>query len=339
MTGARIFINYRTSDGADKATTLARDLGEVFGDAQVFLDKEDLPAGRPWREAIGDALDDRPVLLVLVTPDSFGGRDAQGALRIDDLNDPVRREVSAALQAGAHVIPLLADGVEKIPAGLPPPLDTLGERTWRRLRAYDWRSDLERLVADLEAAGVPRLVPASDRRRSDRLRRSAIAATLLLGIGGAAGWWWFGPRAQQLTSDVTGDWTARVAPPANEAGSRLDRVLLRLSQQGEDVKLVSRPIDITQDPAWRGFAQGWQQRFDQKLERVVWRGKGTARFEPGQPLRLDIALSVETEAGGKSIEGGNLSAAAADGRGQRLTGSVWMNGEQAERSVELQRGH
>jgi hypothetical protein len=339
VTEARIFISYRTSDGVDKATTLARDLGEVFGDAQVFLDKEDLPAGRPWREAVDDALDERPLLLVLVTPDSFGARDAAGALRIDDIDDPVRREISEALQAGAQIIPLLADGVEKLPAGLPPPLDTLGERTWRRLRAYDWRSDLERLVADLEAAGVPRLVPAPDRRRSDHLRRSAVAAALLLGLGGAAGWWWFGPRAQQLAGDVTGDWTARIAPPANEAGSRLDRVLLHLSQQGEEVKLISRPIDITQDPAWRGFAQGWQQRFDEKLERVVWRGQGTARQESGQPLRLDIALSVETQAGGKTIESGSLSAAAADGRGQRLSGSVWMNGEQAERAVELQRGH
>lgn len=337
MTAARIFISYRTSDGADKATTLARDLGEVFGDAQVFLDKEDLPAGRPWRDAVGAALDEQPLLLVLVTPDAFGARDAQGGLRIDDAHDPLRREVGAALQAGAQVIPLLADGVEKLPAGLPPPLDGLGERTWRRLRAYDWRSDLERLVADLEAAGVPRQLPAPDRRRGDRLRRSAVAAALLLG-GGAAGWWWFGPRARQLAGDVTGDWTAHVAPPANEAGSRLDRVLLRLSQQGEEVKLLSRPIDITQDPAWRGFAQGWQERFDTKLERVVWRGQGTARGEAGQPLRVEIALSVETEAGGASIEGGSLIAeAVADGR--RMSGQLWMNGEQAERSVELQRGH
>jgi len=99
VTDARIFISYRTSDGADKATTLARDLGEVFGDAQVFLDKEDLPAGRPWRAAIDAALGQQPVLLVLVTPDTFGGRNAAGALRIDDADDPVRREVDAALKA------------------------------------------------------------------------------------------------------------------------------------------------------------------------------------------------------------------------------------------------
>ena len=97
MIDARIFISYRTSDGADKATALARELGEVFGEAQVFLDKDDLPAGKLWREAIGDALDDKPVLLLLVTPDTFGGRHAAGGLRIHDESDPVRREVGQAL--------------------------------------------------------------------------------------------------------------------------------------------------------------------------------------------------------------------------------------------------
>ena len=340
MIDARIFISYRASDGADKATALARDLGEVFGDELVFLDKEDLPAGRPWREAIGEALDDRPVLLVLVTPDAFGGRDAQGALRIADANDPVLREIGAALQAGAQVIPLLADGVEMLPEGLPDPLASLRERTWRRLRAYDWRTDFERIVADLEAAGMQRVL-APDRRRGDRLlRRGAMAAAALLLIGAGTTWWWFGPRADAMIAkqarDVTGEWTARVAPPANENGSRLDRVVLHLAQQGEDVKLTSGPIDIRQDPAWRSFAESWVQRFDQKLERVVWRGKGTARAETGQPLYLDIVLSVETEVGGSSIEGGKLTAES-DGSGRRLSGRLWMNSEQVERSVQMRR--
>ena len=42
---ARIFISYRTADGVDKATALARDLGVVFGDEAVFLDKDDLRGG------------------------------------------------------------------------------------------------------------------------------------------------------------------------------------------------------------------------------------------------------------------------------------------------------
>ena len=199
MNRARIFISYRTSDGVDKATALARDLGEIFGDAPVFLDKDDLPAGRPWREAVDAAIDERPVLLFLVTPDALGGRDAQGRLRIADANDPVRRELSEALTYDAQVIPLLADGVEKMPSDLPPPLDALAERTWRRLRAYDWKSDLERLTADLEALGVPRALPATDARRSQRIRRDSIIASLVIAASGAAAWWWLGPHAQRRT--------------------------------------------------------------------------------------------------------------------------------------------
>jgi hypothetical protein len=42
---AQLFISYRSSDGRDKATALARDLGALYGDAQVFIDKDDLRAG------------------------------------------------------------------------------------------------------------------------------------------------------------------------------------------------------------------------------------------------------------------------------------------------------
>lgn len=332
MQAARIFISYRTSDGADKATRLARDLGAAFGDAQVFLDKEDLPAGLPWRDAIGAALGTRPVLLVLVTPGTFEARDAAGLRRIDQPDDPVRREICSALEFNAQVIPLLADGVARLPADLPPPLDGLGERTWRPLRAYDWRHDFERIVADLQALGVPSTRPWLD-------RRIAIAAGAVLAVAGASGaGWWFGPRARRLATDVSGDWTARVAPPANDAGSRLDRVLLQLTQQGEDVSLVSRPIDITQDPAWSGFRDNWLRLNEQRLDRVVWRGRGSVRRETGQPARLDIALSVETEAGGKTLEGGKLNGET-DASGTRLTGHLWFNGEQAERTLELRRGH
>jgi hypothetical protein len=149
---SRIFISYRTSDGVDKATALARELNAVFGDEQVFLDKEDLPAGQPWREAIGTALDHKPILLLLITPKLLGPR-------LHDANDPVRREVAAALEFGAHVIPVLGDGVEQLPQAhdWPEAMHSLSERTWRRLRAYDWREDVDRLVADLQLLGVPRV--------------------------------------------------------------------------------------------------------------------------------------------------------------------------------------
>ena len=160
---ARVFISYRTSDGADKATALARDLDALFGQEQIFLDKDDLPAGSRWRDEIARALNDAPILLVLVTPNYLGARDGDGKLCIEREDDPVRDELAAAIAANAHVIPLMCDGVAETPsaAALPAPFDQLAERTWRRLRAYDWREDLARLSEDLRALGVvPRTTPA-----------------------------------------------------------------------------------------------------------------------------------------------------------------------------------
>lgn len=338
MNRARLFISYRSSDGVDKATALARDLNAVFGAEQVFLDKEDLPAGQPWREAIGATLDDQPVLLLLVTPHTFGER-------IAEPNDPVRRELVAALEFGAHVIPLLCDGVDRLPqpAELPEPLRGLGERTWRRLRAYDWRDDVERLVEDLRQLGLVQLAGGPQRRGAGRRRALevglAFCGGLLAGTSAAAWWWQSAPRhdEQAGASGLTGAWSLRAEPPANEAGSRLDDVRLHLSQIGEAVTLYSEPIDIRSDPAWHGFASQWQERFGTTFERVVWRGSGTARLEAGAPPAIEVALRVETPAGGDPVETGKLQVtASADGR--RLLGHLWMNGEQAERALEMRRG-
>jgi hypothetical protein len=95
---ARIFISYRTVDGKDKATALARDLGVRFGDEQVFLDKDDLRGGSTWRDEVQRTLGAKPVLLLLITPQLLAATDASGALRIADPGDPVRREVVAALE-------------------------------------------------------------------------------------------------------------------------------------------------------------------------------------------------------------------------------------------------
>jgi hypothetical protein len=183
MLTSRIFISYRTSDGVDKATALARELNAVFGDEQVFLDKEDLPAGQPWREAIGTALDHKPILLLLITPQLLGPR-------LQDAADPVRREVAAALEFGAHVIPVLGDGVEHLPPAheWPEAMHSLSERTWRRLRAYDWREDVDRLVADLQMLGVPQMAvdakaPPPLRRRLGVPMALAFAAGAFIGSG------------------------------------------------------------------------------------------------------------------------------------------------------------
>lgn len=328
---ARVFISYRAADGADKATALARDLGRAFGDAQVFIDKDDLSAGVQWADEVSRVLEARPVMLLLLTPGLLEVSPASGKRLLDDPQGPVRREITAALAAGALVVPVLCDGVDVLPAGLPPPLDTLGERTWRRLRAYDWPSDLRRLEADLRAQGLQPV----DRPRT---RRTVLALGALLGVGAGSAWWWARPRADALP----GRWVVRVGDePAvmlllgfederGKPGPENDTLA-----RGRTVLIESEPIDIRERPDWADYRAGWRDRGGPDLDAVRWRGRGTARAAAGSPLAIDIGFKVIAVPGGQEVDSGNLSAALqADGR---LRGTRWLNGAQAERPALLER--
>jgi len=342
---ARVFISYRTSDGADKATALARDLDTLFGDEQIFLDKDDLTGGSRWRDVIRQALNAKPVLLVLVTPQYLEARDAQGRRRIELAEDPVREELAAAIAAGADLIPILCDGVPEVPnvASLPRPLNELGERTWRRLRTYDWRDDVARLASDLRHLGLqgrpgtataplPLAAPLAPTTR----RRAALIATsgaLLLAAAGGGWWCWQRPSA----SNLDGDWIARLG--ARGANNVRDgkRMRFRIEQTGLQLRVVSVPVPIAEDPAWADYRKFWRERFNKDLNHVVYRGEGTLRLDPGQPAAVNVPMRIEAAASQEQVDGGQLSAVV-DDEGLRLRGKLWLNSEQADRVIELRRG-
>lgn len=321
--GARIFISYRTSDGVDKATALARELNAAFGPEQVFLDKEDLGAGALWRDAIQAAIGGKPVLLMLVTPQTFGPR-------IADANDPVRREIEAALAAGAQVIPLLADGVERLPdaAALPPSLQSLPERTWRRLRAYDWANDVQRLIGDLQALGIAPVAGAASQGASSHRRLLVLAGVAGLAAAGGAALWWRSNRRESLTAAAPspsaapaapapepppgtalgGVWVLAVAPAERPDGMPLTSVTLRVSQVAETVSFFSDPLVLANDDAWSGFAAHWKRLAGFALERLVLRGEGRVQFDANRPPVLKAALRFDAPGvGGDPIESGQMS--------------------------------
>lgn len=326
---ARIFISYRSSDGKDKATALARDLGAVFGDAQVFLDKDDLCGGSRWRDEVQQLLDQRPVLLLLMTPQLLAATDAAGHLRINDPDDPVRRELADALEANAQIVPLLCDGFDSPPAAsqLPPPFDQIGERTWRKLRAYDWPGDVQRLAGDLRALGVPALAsrePVLAGGASPRRIWLALALAVLVAAGGAA-WFSLRPVAPQ---GVAGEWTSIVngQPPMH--------FVFRF--EADKLVLTSKPVPIADRADWAEYRAFWRERSGAELTHVVYRGEGTLRAEPGVPVSIDVALTLVSSPGDVPVDSGNLSATlAADGA--VMNGKLWLNSAQADRPVTLRR--
>jgi TIR domain len=354
---ARIFISYRSADGMDKATALARDLGRSFGEAAVFLDKDDLRGGTLWRQEVGRTLQSRPVLLLLMTPQLLDARDAAGQLRIADPADPVRRELESALEVGAHVIPVLCDGLAAAPDAtqLPAPFHHIGELTWRKLRAYDWAHDVERIVADVQALGVPAMAPAATAtptaaptipvRTRDTGPRWAVAAGIA-SVGIALALWWAQQRPPATPSATASPAspTSPASPAAASVAGRWqatlwqgERVVVVVEQTAGNVTLASEPIAIAARPDWAEYRQFWRERFQADLNDVMYRGEGRLLTEPGQPPAVDIALKVlSVPAPGTEIDGGNLSATlSADGT--RLTGKIWLNGAQAEQPATLQR--
>ncbi|MCB1933011.1 MAG: toll/interleukin-1 receptor domain-containing protein [Candidatus Accumulibacter sp.] len=335
---AQLFISYRASDGKDKATALARDLGVVFGDDQVFLDKDDLRAGVRWRDEIAQTLKGRPILLLLLTPQLLAASDDRGGRRIDDPADPIRREVADALASGAHLIPLLCDGVATPPpaADLPAPFNRIGEFTWRPLRAYDWQHDVRRLVDDLHALGIGPAQPAAPpalaagQPTGSQARRRWLRVAVVTAVASAFGVGWYALRlaGRPSSTDVSGAWLATLSP-----GETLS---LSLRQAGDQVELNSRPVPISQRADWADYRSFWRQRFGSELDAVSYRGKGRASALPGDPLVVDIALQIISNPGDIMVDTGNLNATiAADGA--TMAGTLWLNGKQVERAVGLAR--
>ncbi|MEO8525460.1 MAG: toll/interleukin-1 receptor domain-containing protein [Caldimonas sp.] len=332
---ARVFISYRSSDGADKATALARDLDAMFGDEQIFLDKEDLVPGSRWRDGIVAALGNAPVLLVLVTPNYLGALDAQGQRCIDRTDDPARDELEAGIAAKAHVIPLLCDGVDSMPAApeLPKPFDHLCELQWGRLRAYDWRADMGRLADDLCGLGLtprplsapgtfplpmneptttpmPLVASGTAASHGDEPavggRRSVLglAALAVLGVGGWGFWRWRQRRAALLT----GPWRARIGAPGAPTSREGELMIFTLAQQGENLRLTSNAVDIERDPAWENYRDFWKGRTGKELNSVFYRGEGKIVHDDDAFIGSRAAPAAASDADSDGDRSGKVAA-------------------------------
>lgn len=153
---AGIFISYRQVDAGAWAMTLRDDLARVFGEDQVFLDKDTLHAGN-WRDQINQALDRCTVVLVVIGPRWLATLDAQHRPRLDLPDDVHHQEVALALgRPHITVIPVLVEEmpmprVEQLPEDLRRLCDQqaykIGDTQARR------KADLAVLIQNIQTVG------------------------------------------------------------------------------------------------------------------------------------------------------------------------------------------
>lgn len=103
----KIFISYRRTDGAANARSVRDRLARVFGDNNVFMDVDNLLAGKRFDKELKNAIAQTTVFLAVIGPrwvESLKERQTSGE------RDYVHEEIAAALARELLVIPVLIEG-------------------------------------------------------------------------------------------------------------------------------------------------------------------------------------------------------------------------------------
>jgi hypothetical protein len=152
----RLFISYRREDSAGHAGRLFDRLIDCYGGDRVFMDHHDLIPGHDFSAAIHSHLEQADAVLAIIGPRWAETRDGNGALRLEQPEDFVRRELLSALQLSKRLVPVLVGGAA-LPAAeqVPHELAALLRLQACELRDARFDADLEALLASLPTPTPP----------------------------------------------------------------------------------------------------------------------------------------------------------------------------------------
>lgn len=157
----RVFISYRREDSQDVTGRIYDHLVQSIPPGDIFRDVDSIAAGTDFRKRLDEAISKSDLMLVIIGPRWTTVADPQGRRRLDSTSDFVRLEVETALKRGIPVIPVTVSKAE-IPSEteLPSTIRELAFRNGRQVRPDpDFKSDIARLVRDIEASSMPPGLP------------------------------------------------------------------------------------------------------------------------------------------------------------------------------------
>lgn len=105
-----IFISYRRDDSAAYAGRLYDSLCVHFGSEQVFMDVDGIKLGDDFVNVLDETGKHTSALVAVIGPTWLTVRSANGAARLFDPQDFVRREITAGLASGVRIFPVLVGG-------------------------------------------------------------------------------------------------------------------------------------------------------------------------------------------------------------------------------------
>ncbi len=180
----RIFIAYRRDDSQGFARSIHDRLALHFGQDAVFRDINDIEPGRPWEEAIDQALGSCEVFVLLIGRGWLEATDEEGNRRIDDPQDRHRREIETAikrrirmfvaLMEDAHMprrkeLPQMSVGHESEGLQMVPALHAL------RIADHAFDYGIEELITNIEKAAQQARVTDEEREGAAKGQRETEA--------------------------------------------------------------------------------------------------------------------------------------------------------------------
>jgi hypothetical protein len=241
---SKIFISYRRDDSAAMAGRLHDRLAETFGEANLFIDVDNMPAGADFVKYLNKQVGSCDIFLCAIGPNWLDAKDEDGQRRLDQPDDYVRVEIAAALSRDIPVIPVLIDGAHVPKAReLPEDIAALTRRNAIEVRSSHFRRDADELTDKI--GGVFKEKGPVSRR----LVLPIIGVLLALLFG------WVGLYQAQNGSLpwMHSATTAQIAKPSIEATvsppGKSDA--LSASQTSADVALAQKPT-CKSGFVWRG---------------------------------------------------------------------------------------
>ncbi|MGH6674024.1 MAG: TIR domain-containing protein [Xanthobacteraceae bacterium] len=171
----KLLISYRRLDSDAMAGRIRDNLAAYYGNDAVFIDVDNIPFGKDFREHIREVFADHDLLIAVVGQKWVGPRKG-GRTRIQEETDPVRVEIEMALQRNMPIVPVLVNGARMPkPQDLPDSLKAFSFRNAADVDSgRDFRQHMDRLIRSIDnILGLKPRVPGK--------ARQGAKATLWLG--------------------------------------------------------------------------------------------------------------------------------------------------------------